>query len=263
MSIQSSLTRIRSLQKKLNGPPALFLDYDGTLVPIARRPQDARLSTVIRGQLRNLARRTSVAIISGRSLSDVRSRVGLTGVAYAGNHGLEIAGRGFRYQIGGLVRWRRFLKRIRSGLKQDLAAIPGILIEDKGCTMSVHYRLVKPGSRRRAERLFINRMAPIRHQGLVRLSFGKAVWEIRPPLKWDKGSAVLWLLKQKSFHKRWPLYIGDDFTDQDAFRIIRGKGIGIAVGSPRDKGAAHETVKNPQEVHRLMSLLGDHWGWNK
>ena len=217
---------------------------------------------MIRGQLRALARRMPVAIISGRSLSDIRSRVGLGGLTYAGNHGLEIAGRGFRYQLKDLGPWRRFLKRMAGDLERDLTGISGILIEDKGYTLSIHYRMVKPGSRRRAVRLFMDRVRPVHDRGLVRIGFGKAVWEIRPPLKWDKGSAVLWILKQRPFHRRWPLVIGDDNTDQDAFRLIRGKGIGIAVGPPRDKGAAHETVKNPQEVHLLMRKLGGDWGRN-
>lgn len=246
---------IPSIQKKLNRPLALFLDFDGTLVPISPRPEQALLAPATRKLLRSLSRQLPVAIVSGRSLRDIKARVGLNGLTYAGNHGLEIVGRGFRFHLGNGVDWLRLLKKLTQQLQQDFKTLRGILIEDKGITLSVHYRLANKKTRQKAGRLLMRQVKPLKDHGRLRIGLGKAVWEIRPPQNWDKGRAVLWVLKQTQFHKRWPLYIGDDKTDQDAFRSIRNKGLGIAVGPPRLKGVAHYTVEDPREVNLFLERL--------
>jgi trehalose 6-phosphate phosphatase len=244
-----------SIRRRLNRPWALFLDFDGTLTPIAPRPEQVLLDPSQRRLVSSLARWVPVTIISGRALLDLRSRVDLKGLTYAGNHGLEIVGPGFRYRMQGDVQWRRFLKGVLRRLQDDLEMIPGILLEDKKYTISVHYRLTRRDERKKAARLFAKRVKPFRDQGLVRVTYGKAVWEIRPTLEWDKGRAVQWILKQAPFRGRWPLYIGDDETDQDAFRRIRKRGVGIAVGPPEKKGAADYTIQSPKEVRGFLEWL--------
>lgn len=238
---------------------ALFLDFDGTLVPIAPRPEEAWLTSDLRGLLRRLSRRVPVAIISGRSLADIRSRVGVKEIVYVGNHGLEIDGCGLRYRMKDADSWRRSLKILGRQLRENLEILPGIFVEDKGCTLSIHYRLARGAVRRRAARWFLEWLKPFQRRRQIRLGRGKAVWEIHPPIDWDKGRAVTWILGQPRFRRRWPLYIGDDETDQDAFRAIRRIGLGIAVGPPEKKGSAHFAVRGPREVglflRRLLSLL--------
>jgi trehalose 6-phosphate phosphatase len=239
--------------------PALFLDFDGTLASIAPRPEQAGLTPDMRRLVRRLSVRVPVAIISGRSLPDIQSRVGLKGIVYAGNHGLEIGGPGLRYRMGNAVGWRRRLRALAARLRENLEVLPGIIVEDKEYTLSVHYRLARGKIRHKAARWMERNLMPIGRAGEIRIGRGKAVWEIRPPIDWDKGRAVAWLLRQARFRGRWPLYIGDDETDQDAFRTIRRIGLGIAVGPPEKKGAAHHAVRSPREVavflNRLLELL--------
>lgn len=247
-------------RRKIGGLPACFLDFDGTLAPIAPRPEEAGLTSEMRRLLQRLSRRVPLVIISGRSLSDIRSRVGLPGLFYVGNHGLEIAGCGLRYRMENADPWRRTLKSLGDRLRKRLEGLPGIFIEDKGLTLSVHFRLAGRGIRRIAARRLAEGLRPLQRRRQVRIGRGKAVWEIRPPIDWDKGRAVSWLLRQARFRGRWPLYIGDDETDQDAFRAIRKIGIGIAVGPREKKGSAHHVVRSPREVglflNRLLGLLG-------
>ena len=153
------------------------------------------------------------------------------------------------------VHWRRFLKTVAWQLRNDLSGLPGILFEDKGCTLSVHYRLARGEVRRKAARVFAGRMGPLQRRGRIRITRGKAVWEIRPPVDWDKGRAVTWILRQPQFRGRWPLYIGDDTTDQDAFRAIRRIGFGIAVGHRKKKGFARHSLRGPGEVGSFLKRL--------
>ena len=234
---------------------ALFLDFDGTLAPIVRHPDQATLNVTDRNVLRSLSRQIPVVIVSGRRLVDVRSRVNIQGLCYAGNHGLEISGKGLHYRIKNAVSWRRWVERMYMDLHKDLGKIPGIQVENKGYTLSIHYRRAREKGRKMAERLFQGRLHPFVEKGQVRISHGKAVWEVRPPVDWDKGRAVKWILSQPSFQGRWPLYFGDDKTDQDAFRAIRSIGMGVWVGPQRNKGSAHFTVTSPRDVHRFLRWL--------
>jgi trehalose-phosphatase len=244
-----------SIEKKLKHPMALFLDFDGTLVPIARSPDLAVLDPDGRNLIRGLARRVPLVIVSGRSLRDVRSRVGVRGVSYVGNHGLEILGPGIRRRMKGAAEWIRALRGLAAKLHRDLDGIPGIIVEEKRLTLSVHYRLAGREGRRRALRLFSKRIKAHRGAARVRVSHGKAVWEVRPPLDWNKGTAVQWILGRPGFRGRWPLYIGDDRTDQDALRAIRRTGIGVAVGGPAERGAAHFLMENPRAVRKFLGWL--------
>lgn len=254
---------LRSIQKKLKKPMALFLDFDGTLVPIVRHPDHASLNRSVRQLLRSLSRRVPVVIVSGRALVDLKSRVGLPGLICVGNHGLEMSGHALKYQMKDAIRWRRFIKKLCRELQEELGDIPGILIEDKGYTLSVHVRQAREAGKQKSERIFMARLRPLVQQGRVRISHGKAVWEVRPPINWHKGRAVRWISKQSGFRGRWPLYIGDDKTDQDAFRAIQNTGLGIMVGPPQKRGAAHYTIENPRKVHELLQWLLDQLSTNR
>lgn len=246
---------LRTLQKKTKKPFVLFLDFDGTLVPIAPRPELALLDSTTRSLLKSLSPWVPIVLISGRSRKELKSRIRLNNITYVGNHGLEISHRHFKRRMKGETQWKRFLQDLYLRLQQGLRNIPGVWVEDKGITLSIHYRLAKKKEQRKARTILDDSLKRYIDQGRIHLSGGKAVWEVRPPIEWNKGKAVLWILRQKGFQKRWPLYIGDDQTDQDAMRLIRGGGTGIAVGPPEEKGAAHYHLEDPQAVHDFLVWL--------
>ena len=255
--------RFSSLRSRREKPIAVFLDFDGTLVPIAPRPEQAALKPATRRLIQALSQYVPVVIVSGRSLSDIKSRIDLDGVVYAGNHGLEIAGRGLHFRIKNAEAWRRRIKTLGAPLRKVLGSLPGIFIEDKGCTWSIHYRLARSAVRRKAAGLFSRWAEPLQRGGRIRVTRGKAVWEIRPPAEWDKGRAVAWILRQARFRNRAPIYLGDDQSDHDAFRAIRRRGLGIAVGPRRKKGSAHRVLRDPNAVHCFLRRLLDDLRKNK
>jgi trehalose-phosphatase len=229
--------------------PFLCLDYDGTLVPIARTPAQATCDERERTLLRRLSRRMPVAVVSGRALATLRSLVGVRSLIYVGNHGGEIAGPGFRHDIAAPRGWHRDLAAALEAL--EAIAPAGLLVERKGLTASVHYRLVAPGARRRWLRRAALRLSPWVNDGRVRVGHGQLVWELRPPTGWDKGRAVRWLLARPGLRGRVPVYVGDDTTDEDAFTAIRSIGIGIRVGPPR-ASAARYRLSDPAAVHHVL-----------
>ncbi len=122
----------------------LFLDYDGTLTPIVESPDKAIIPRKTMEILRDLSKipHCKVAIISGRALKDIKNKIGLEGIIYAGNHGLEIDGPKIKFKVPVSPGYMTILKKIKAILKKKLSKIRGIVIEDKGLTLSVHYRLV-------------------------------------------------------------------------------------------------------------------------
>lgn len=232
---------------------SLFLDYDGTLTPIADTPEKVRPPYSVRRSLKRLKRYYPVAIISGRSLNDLKKRVGLKGIVYAGNHGLEIWSEDFSLEIKGAVRFKKMLGKIAGRLEDCLRNIEGIIIEDKGLTASVHYRLVDKKDIKDVFEAVKAALSPYLKQKVFVLSKGKKVLEIRPAILWDKGRAVEWTVRQKLFKGRLPIYIGDDRTDQDAFRALKGKGLSVAVGHGL-KGADY-FLKSQREVWTFLEWL--------
>ena len=255
MSFSPPSSWLSSLKKRLKRPPALFLDFDGTLVPIAQRPGQAQLNPSVRRLVRFLSYRMPVVVISGRGLKDIKKKIGLDQIFYVGNHGLEMEGPSFHYKMKGATSWKKLVTLLAEKLEEELSGIAGIMIEDKEYSISIHYRLTPSQYRRKAARLFKNLIQPYLEAGRVRLTQGKSVWEVRPPIEWNKGTAVLFLLKRRQLKGRWPIYIGDDQTDQDAMRMIKKNGFGIAVGPSHKKGAGHTSLSYPDDVHRFLMWL--------
>ena len=233
----------------------LFLDFDGTLVPIVQRPELAILDENGRRLIESLSKRIPVVIISGRGLDDVRGRVGVNGVNYVGNHGLEIEGNNLKYRMNDSPQWTKFINELSLIIEQSLGGIHGVIVENKGVTLSVHYRLVSGATRKRALQLFSKCIEGYKAKRQVRVTHGKMVWEVRPPFEWHKGKAVMWIMKQPQFMGRWPLYIGDDRTDQDALKLVRENGVGIWIGAPKEKGAALHAIEDPRSVRQLLKWL--------
>ncbi|MDD2752221.1 MAG: trehalose-phosphatase [Candidatus Omnitrophica bacterium] len=238
----------------------LLLDFDGTLTPIAKTPQDAVISKETKELLQklSLASYCKIGIISGRSLEDLKNTVGLKGIIYSGNHGLEIQGPKIRFESRVSPGLKLAIRKIAQGLRKELAGINGALIEDKGLTLSVHYRLVDKQDLPVFKKIIAQVVHPYRAGDKIKIDSGKKVYEIKPPVQWDKGKVVLWLMARQQFSegeiKVLPVYIGDDATDEDAFKALKRKGLTIVVGNPNNS-AADYYLKDAQEVIKFLRLV--------
>jgi trehalose 6-phosphate phosphatase len=232
---------------------AVFLDYDGTLTPIVSHPEDAWLSESMRQTLRSLAARVPVAILSGRDLDDVRGRVHVDGIVYAGSHGFDIAGAGgLRRELG--AAYLPVLDAAETDLRGMLDEIPGAQLERKHFSVAAHYRNVNENDAFKVA-VAVDAVAA-RHRELRRIN-EKKVYELLPDIDWNKGKAVLWLLETLDLVRRkvLPIYIGDDRTDEDAFRALESSGVAILVSEHPQVTAANYWLNNPEEVERFLRAL--------
>jgi trehalose 6-phosphate phosphatase len=236
--------------------PVLFLDYDGTLTPIVERPENACLSADMSQTLLDAARAMPVAIVSGRDLEDVRKRVGIREIIYAGSHGFDIEGPDLRLELPAGVDALDDLDQAAEDLTKHLAPITGARLERKRFAIAVHYRQVAEENVERVESAvdFVQARFP-----RLRKTSGKKVFELRPDIEWDKGRAIRWLLSQLGLDSPdiLPIYIGDDLTDEDAFRSLRGRGIGILVSEHPQPSAAAYQLNDTDQVAKLLRHLID------
>jgi alpha,alpha-trehalase len=230
---------------------AVFLDYDGTLTPIVPRPEDAVLTEAMREAVRELSKVCTVAIVSGRELRDVQNLVGLNDLPFAGDHGFNIEAPGIDT---GYSPADEQLPRIREALdevKEAVSDIPGAWVEEKTYTFTVHYRQTPEEHTEEVERI-VSKAA--KDRGL-RLTSGKKVFEIRPGLEWHKGYAVNWLRKALGVQEAFPVYVGDDTTDEDAFKALEGEGMGILVTDEPVETAAAATLEDTEQTRRFLEEL--------
>ncbi len=238
----------------------IFIDFDGTLVSIAETPAKARLSRKVKNLLREIAGSPSakLAFISGRIIDDIKNKIGLKNVIYSGNHGLEIEGPKIKFKPVVSPDFRKVLEKLRDDLIDKTSSFKGILIEDKGFSLSLHYRLADKEKIPQIKTIFHEAVIIPRVRNKIRVKTGKMVLEIRPPVEWDKGKVVLWLLARQVFVSKnlpvLPIYIGDDLTDEDAFKALKNKGLTILVGEPKDSHAQYY-LKNPNEVKGFLKRL--------
>jgi len=236
---------------------ALFLDYDGTLTPLHEHPDLALLSTSMRAALRACADRddTDIAIVSGRSLEGIRKMVDEPHLTYAGNHGLEIEGAGIGYfQHEDLVHFAERAEELAREMGR--IAVGGAWTEMKGPTLTYHYRAVPEHVR---VGLVEEAHAIISTAGYQPRDAHCAV-EARPPVGWDKGRAVLHILRER-YGPSWSetvrvVYVGDDQTDEDAFRFLSGLATTFRVGSSDTPTAATRRLPNVEAVEALLEWLG-------
>ena len=254
--IPSALEFIREIAGG-HGQLAVFLDYDGTLTPIVSHPEEAVLSDSMRQTLRELAARAPVvAILSGRELDDVRRRVNIDSIVYAGSHGFDIAGpHGLRRQMA--TEFLSNLDMAEKELHAVLGGISGARVERKRFSVAAHYRNVKENDVPKVEQA-VSEVAT-RHRGLRRME-GKKVFELLPAIAWDKGKAMLWLLETLGSERGniRPIFIGDDRTDEDAFRALEQRGIGILVSEQSQPTGAKYSLKDPAEVEYFLRALSAH-----
>jgi trehalose 6-phosphate phosphatase len=246
-----------------SAPYILFLsDYDGTLTPIVSRPEDALLSSRVRDKLSALAQKSdiSVGIITGRSLSEIKSMVAIEDIYYSGNHGLEIEGPGLSYISPLAETARTTMKDLALIFTRELAGIDGVIVQEKGLSLSVHYRLVKAAEEGIVAETFRRVTGPLLDEGKIKVFAGKKVWEVKPPIDWHKGKAVEAITREiKALLKLESLltmYLGDDTTDEDAFKTLhRPAGWSVFVGEETSSSAADYYLNSAAEVEELLSRL--------
>ncbi|ERM94185.1 hypothetical protein AMTR_s00010p00186780 [Amborella trichopoda] len=245
----------------------MFLDYDGTLSPIVDDPDRAYMSDSMRSAVRAVARYFPTAIVSGRCRDKVYRFVRLAELYYAGSHGMDIKGparrprsqRNWALDKTGKNKAVLFqpaseflpmIDVVYKALVETTKGIPGAKVENNKFCLSVHFRCV---DEKRWSTLAEEVRTVLREYPKLRLTQGRKVLEIRPTIKWDKGKALEFLLESLGFancEDVFPVYIGDDRTDEDAFKVLRdrGQGFGILVSKiPKDTNATY-SLQEPSEA---------------
>jgi len=237
-----------------------FLDYDGTLTPIVDRPQDAVVSEDMKRTVERLAEKCKVFIVSGRFREDVQNLLGVKGLLYAGSHGFDIQGGGFSMVHPKAEEVIPVVEGAIKRLSASLGDIEGLIIEKKKFSVAVHYRMAD-------EKKYLRRIreeveAVEKDNGSLRLMRGKKVFELLPNIEWDKGRAIRWILE--AIGMGWKdanmIYIGDDVTDEFAFRMLRTRGSSILVSKDERPSAADFRLNDPGEVKELFERFIDKVG---
>ncbi|KAG8072428.1 hypothetical protein GUJ93_ZPchr0006g43441 [Zizania palustris] len=238
----------------------MFLDYDGTLSPIVADPDAAYMSDAMRAAVREVAKTFPTAIVSGRCRDKVRNFVGLPELYYAGSHGMDIKGPSSNPESVLCQPASEFLPMIDEvykALVEKTKSTPGAKVENNKFCLSVHFRCV---DEKRWNALGEQVKAVIKEYPKLKLTQGRKVLEIRPSIKWDKGKALEFLLESLGFANCsdvLPVYIGDDRTDEDAFKVLRktGQGLGILVSKcPKETNASY-SLQDPTEVMEFLLRL--------
>ncbi len=234
--------------------PLLFCDYDGTLVPLVSHPGLASLPAQRRSRLAEIGSFVPLTIVSGRSLEDLCERVGIDGLGYIGNHGYEMRLGDRRWTHPGVRECAAAMALLRADVARRVREYPDAWIEDKGLTFSVHFRLAACGDRKAVFRE-VARLAR-GYEQQIELRRGKMVVDIRPRLSWGKGQGVLQMVAWREQRRVSPIvYIGDDDTDEDAFRDLAAdpNATTIVVGNRR-----HSLAKRRlPDVGAVWTYLGD------
>ena len=241
---------------------AVFLDFDGTLSEIVKQPESATLVDGAADALRALAAQCPVAVVSGRGLEDVRDRINVDGLWFAGSHGFELAAPdGGRHENEAAATALGALATTSELLTRDLSEIPGVVVEHKPFGVAVHYRNADP----EVVDDVVAAVHRLGHSEGLRVTTGRKVVELRPNIDWDKGTTLEWILEHIEVSDSTygpdtvlPIYIGDDITDEDAFDAVRFDGVGIAVRHDENgdrPSAASFSLENPFAVVQFIQRL--------
>ena len=234
----------------------VFLDFDGTLVPIAESPGAVRLSRETEKTLKTLASdaRTRLVIVSGRPLKELKRYLKLKNVTFSGNHGLELEGRGVTLPPSArrARRLKHLIGLLSSKFKMAFAAYPGIMIEDKCYTLSVHFRKLLKEQMPFFQELIRYFKKKYKKYPLYWTN-GKRVVEVRPDVYWGKGDTLEYLMKK--FPHAAPIAVGDDSADEEMFRVLKKKkGLTVRVGRS-NTSLADYYLQSPNDVEVFLERL--------
>ena len=229
-------------------------DFDGTLSPIVERPEEASLADSMREVLEGLVSlepRVTLMLVSGRSLADLRTRTGIGNAILAGNHGLEILQESEPWVHPQVVAARQELDDLLHEMDTRLIGIPGIELEDKGLSITVHYRRMNP----QFTSLLEETLDSIPLPSGVRRHGGKMVHEFRPAVNWHKGLAVREVAARLGIPHEAVVFLGDDLTDEDAFRELGPEATTLHVGDATKPSLARYNASAPDDVETFLRSL--------
>jgi trehalose-phosphatase len=250
---------VAELARRRGGRHLLLLfDFDGTLAPFDPDPDAVYLDDEVRRLLAGLALKpnSTVGIISGRRLPDLEKRLKIPGEVYvAGFHGLEIHAPGETFMHPDAAAATATMRAIAETMRTHLPTLPGAFIEDKVFSVALHYREAAPAVRVVAQSCFMDAARDHVDSGRLRVLPGACVVELLPGVSWHKGSALQWIREriERVHGATFTVYVGDDVTDEDAFRAVGPEGMTISA-SERAAGAQF-SVNGPEGVRRLLHSL--------
>lgn len=235
----------------------LFFDYDGTLSPIVNQPEDAIISDEMKEALKKCAAKFKISVVSGRDLDDVKSRVGIDDLIYAGSHGFRISGPdGLHMEYQESEKVLPLLDQVEDKLQNEFSKGPkGVRVERKRYAIAVHYRNADENA---LDEIKNKIKYVLKGYSDIKTGSGKKIIEVKPDLNWHKGKAVKWILDSLNFRNEpevLPVYIGDDVTDEDAFRTLYDNGLGILVGTHGQPTAARYRLNDVDEVRIFLENL--------
>jgi trehalose 6-phosphate phosphatase len=251
MSLDPDTLTIQIVRQILKGPPVYWIfDLDGTLVDLAPAPDAIVVPPPLLDDLDQLAQRFGgrVAMVSGRAAADLRSWIPLNSLTYIGNHGAECIQNGQSWTTPQDPAAQAALDRVRAAASPLQSHYPGSLLEDKGQTLSFHFRQVSPLLR---APLHASLSQLVADTPLLTLRPADECWEIRPVGAPTKGDAVLKLLEENPAR---PIIFGDDWTDEDAFAAAPPNSITVIVGARRPTQARFK-LHSPRDVRALIAAV--------
>ncbi|MGE0228062.1 MAG: trehalose-phosphatase [Dehalococcoidia bacterium] len=255
-SLPSALVEFETIRARIDGfIPVLCLDFDGTLSPIVDDPASARLLDGVEHVLERLVQLVPILVLSGRDAYDVRERVGIDGVLYAGSHGFDVLeADGHHEPNAEAVAYLPHLDALEARLRAETASVVGAEVDRKRFGVAVHDRRVAEED---FDRLWATVNSAEQAFPMLRPMRGKRVTEFLPEIDWNKGRALLWLLGRAGYRSDLavPVCIGDDVTDEDALRVVRGIGVGVVVGAGSRPSAATYALRDPGEVLVFLGRL--------
>jgi trehalose 6-phosphate phosphatase len=236
----------------------LLLDYDGTLVEIAPRPELARPTQELIQVLRRIVSLPSLAlvVVSGRSLTNLLELLPIRDLNYLGSHGAEglIAGESWTLKVD--TGDKEEQEELQRQLIGKLANLSGWWLETKSMGFALHYRQAKPNEEERIMPVLESWLAQVDRSGRHQILRGKKVVEILP-LGVSKGAAIQEILLFPGFSDHFPVYLGDDVTDESAFQVLQGRGLTIKVGVGTGVTAATYLLPHPAAVRQFLALVAN------
>ncbi len=255
-SLPSAMDHIQDIVHQAGDrTPALFLDYDGTLTPIVNDPDKAFLDDITREILKKVAEKWVVAVISGRDLKTIQQFVKLDNLYFAGSHGFDIAGpANLTLEMQKGKNFLPVLDIAQDNLQKKLADIQGAAIERKKFSIAIHYRNVDQTLAQSVKHTV--RQVQAEHDEL-RITEGKKVFELQPDIDWHKGRALVWLMEKLKLDRDryYPMYMGDDITDEDAFESLKPMGTSIVVKGSFHPTSADYVLENTRETAEFLKNL--------